>query len=103
MAKRCFRVSSVNVTWPCRSIASTRTGIRGFKRFPQIRSEASHYKVIDPSTPVPKITWVHWVLYNLPPTSNGLAEGVKADAMPAGTMVGLNGWKRAGYNGPCGL
>jgi Raf kinase inhibitor-like YbhB/YbcL family protein len=59
--------------------------------------------VDDPDAPdpkAPKITWVHWVLYNLPPNSN-LAEGVKADAMPAGTMVGLNGWKRAGYNGPC--
>jgi Raf kinase inhibitor-like YbhB/YbcL family protein len=45
------------------------------------------------------MTWVHWVLYNLPPDSTGLAEGVKA--MPAGTMAGLNDWRRADYGGPC--
>src|ERR1017187_9076141 len=34
--------------------------------------------VDDPDAPdpaAPKMTWVHWVLYNLPPTVNGLREG----------------------------
>ncbi len=60
--------------------------------------------VDDPDAPDPKapmMTWVHWVLYNLPPSAIGLAEGVKAGALPAGTMVGLNDWKRASYGGPC--
>lgn len=47
------------------------------------------------------MTWVHWVLYNLPPSSSGLAEGVKADALPPGAEAGLNDWKRASYGGPC--
>ncbi|MGO9545784.1 MAG: YbhB/YbcL family Raf kinase inhibitor-like protein [Rhodomicrobium sp.] len=60
--------------------------------------------VDDPDAPdpkAPKMTWVHWVLYNLPPDSTGLAEGVKADALPAPAMAGLNDWKRPGYGGPC--
>jgi Raf kinase inhibitor-like YbhB/YbcL family protein len=60
--------------------------------------------VDDPDAPDPKaprMTWVHWVLYDLPPTSTGLAEGVTGDALPSGTKVGLNDWKRADYGGPC--
>jgi Raf kinase inhibitor-like YbhB/YbcL family protein len=58
----------------------------------------------DPDAPdpkAPKMTWVHWVLYNLPPTTTGLAEGVAASALPAGTREGKNDWKRTGYGGPC--
>ena len=58
--------------------------------------------VDDPDAPdpkAPKITWVHWVLYNLPPSADGLPEGVPARALPAGTREGLNDWKRPGYGG----
>jgi len=60
--------------------------------------------VDDPDAPdpkAPKMTWVHWVLYNLPPDAGGLPEGVAAGDLPAGTKEGLNDWKRAGYGGPC--
>jgi Raf kinase inhibitor-like YbhB/YbcL family protein len=60
--------------------------------------------VDDPDAPdpkAPKMTWVHWVLYNLPANAMGLAEGVTIKALPTGTMVGLNDWKRASYGGPC--
>ena len=60
--------------------------------------------VDDPDAPdpkAPKMTWVHWVLYSIPPTATGLAEGVKKDALPAGTREGLNDWNRTGYGGPC--
>lgn len=60
--------------------------------------------VDDPDAPdpkAPKRTWVHWVLYNLPPTSTGLPEAVPTGALPAGTLQGLNDWKRTGYGGPC--
>jgi Raf kinase inhibitor-like YbhB/YbcL family protein len=58
--------------------------------------------VDDPDAPdpkAPKLTWVHWVLYNLPPSSTGLPEGVAA--LPPGTKVGVNDWNRADYGGPC--
>jgi len=60
--------------------------------------------VDDPDAPdpaVPKMTWVHWVLYNIPPGATGLPEGVKPGELPKGTKEGLNDWKRTGYGGPC--
>ena len=60
--------------------------------------------VDDPDAPdpaAPKMTWVHWVLYNLPPSSDGLVEAVASKALPSGTLQGLNDWGRTGYGGPC--
>jgi Raf kinase inhibitor-like YbhB/YbcL family protein len=60
--------------------------------------------VDDPDAPdprAPRMTWVHWVLYDIPPTSTGLAEAVEPAALPAGTREGQNDWKRTGYGGPC--
>jgi Raf kinase inhibitor-like YbhB/YbcL family protein len=60
--------------------------------------------VDDPDAPdpaAPKMTWVHWVLYNLPPSCSGLPQAVPADRLPSGTREGLNDWKRTGYGGPC--
>ncbi len=60
--------------------------------------------VDDPDAPdpaAPKMTWVHWVLYNLPAGSTGLPEAVAPAALPAGTREGKNDWKRTGYGGPC--
>jgi Raf kinase inhibitor-like YbhB/YbcL family protein len=58
--------------------------------------------VDDPDAPdpaAPERTWVHWVLYDLPPAAAGLAEGVRA--LPDGTREARNDWKRPGYGGPC--
>lgn len=58
----------------------------------------------DPDAPdpaAPKMTWVHWLLYNLPPGSGGLPEGVAAAALPPGTRGGLNDWRREAWGGPC--
>ncbi len=60
--------------------------------------------VDDPDAPdpaAPKMTWVHWVLYNLAPDTTGLDQGVAPTALPAATLHGKNDWKRTGYGGPC--
>ena len=60
--------------------------------------------VDDPDAPdpkAPKMTWVHWVLYNIPPSFSGLPQAATARDLPAGTKEGLNDWKRTGYGGPC--
>ena len=60
--------------------------------------------VDDPDAPdpaAPRTTWVHWLLYNLPPATAGLPEGVARRELPAGTLEGLNDWQRTGYGGPC--
>ena len=57
--------------------------------------------VDDPDAPdprAPKLTWVHWVLYDLPPSATGLPEG---GALPNGTREGRNDWRKTGYGGPC--
>ena len=58
--------------------------------------------VDDPDAPdpaAPKMTWVHWLLYNLPAETGGLPEATAE--LPAGTLQGLNDWHRTGYGGPC--
>jgi Raf kinase inhibitor-like YbhB/YbcL family protein len=60
--------------------------------------------VDDPDAPdpkAPKMTWVHWVLYNMPADAAVLPEGVKSENLPSGTKEGMNDWKRTGYGGPC--
>ena len=56
----------------------------------------------DPDAPdpaAPRMTWVHWLVYNLPADTTGLPEA--AQSFPAGTLDGLSDWGRAGYAGPC--
>ena len=58
----------------------------------------------DPDAPdpkAPKMTWVHWVLYNIPANTPELVEGILPTNLPSGTMEGLNDWKKTGYGGPC--
>ena len=60
--------------------------------------------VDDPDAPDPanpSMTWVHWVLYNIPATAGSLPEGVKEKDLPKGTLQGLNDWKKTGFGGPC--
>ncbi len=60
--------------------------------------------VDDPDAPdpaAPKMTWVHWILYNIPPSTTSLPPGVSRTDLPPGTREGLNDWKRTGYGGPC--
>lgn len=60
--------------------------------------------VDDPDAPdpaAPKMTYVHWVLYNLPVTSMGLKEAVSSVELPPGTEQGINDWNKIGYGGPC--
>jgi len=54
----------------------------------------------DPDAPVG--TWVHWVLFNLPPSLTQLPEGLPAaQTLENGAIHGTNSWKRVGYGGPC--
>jgi len=56
--------------------------------------------VDDPDAPVGN--WNHWTLWNLPPSSRGLKEGISKEARsPDGSEQGLNDFRKTGYNGPC--
>jgi Raf kinase inhibitor-like YbhB/YbcL family protein len=54
----------------------------------------------DPDAPAG--TWVHWVLYDLPPDARDLAEGLaKQEQLPGGSRQGRNDFRKVGYGGPC--
>lgn len=60
--------------------------------------------VDDPDAPdpkAPKMTWVHWVLYNMPANTTELPESIDIEALPGNTRAGKNDWQRAEYGGPC--
>ena len=60
--------------------------------------------VDDPDAPdpaAPKMTWVHWLLYNIPVTTGGLPKAVTPKDLPPATLEGKNDWQRTGYGGPC--
>lgn len=47
-------------------------------------------------------TWVHWVLYDLPPHVGGLPDGVAATpTLASGARQGRNDFGHIGYGGPC--
>ncbi len=51
--------------------------------------------VDDPDAPAG--TWVHWVLWNIPPATSELGE----NAFPPGALQGKNSWGKNLYGGPC--
>ncbi len=60
--------------------------------------------VEDPDAPdpeAPKTIWVHWILYNIPPAANSLAENATRLGLPPDTLAGRNDWGRSHYRGPC--
>lgn len=71
---------------------------------PPLQTKSLLLIVDDPDAPdpeAPQTTWVHWLLYNIPPDADGLAEGVTDKGLPPGTLQGKNDWGRSGYGGPC--
>ena len=58
----------------------------------------------DPDAPdpkAPKMVWVHWVIYNMPPDTKSLPENAGKARLPQGALLGLNDFKKTGYGGPC--
>ncbi|UOF00485.1 YbhB/YbcL family Raf kinase inhibitor-like protein [Bdellovibrio reynosensis] len=58
--------------------------------------------VDDPDAPdpaAPRLTWVHWVVYNIPPNIDSLPENFRNS--PQGAQEGMNDFKSVGYGGPC--
>ncbi|QEM70192.1 YbhB/YbcL family Raf kinase inhibitor-like protein [Geobacter sp. FeAm09] len=49
----------------------------------------------DPDAPMG--TWVHWVVWNIPPQTRE----IPAHALPSQASEGKNDWHRTGYGGPC--
>jgi len=60
--------------------------------------------VDDPDAPdpaKPQRVYVHWVVYNTPPTATSLPENASKKGLPKGAVQGKNDWGKAEYGGPC--
>ena len=60
--------------------------------------------VDDPDAPdpdAPKLVWVHWILFNIPPEVKSLPEDVNRIGLPPDIVPGVNDFKKTSYGGPC--
>lgn len=60
--------------------------------------------VDDPDAPdpaKPQRVYVHWVVYNIPPSATSLKENASKSGMPKGAVQGRNDWGKTEYGGPC--
>lgn len=60
------------------------------------------FALISDDPDAPGQTWVHWVVYNLPPSTRQLPEAFPPDEeRPDGMRQGMTDFGRVGYGGPC--
>jgi Raf kinase inhibitor-like YbhB/YbcL family protein len=88
-----------------KAIPSQYTGT-GVDASPPLRWESApagtkSFALICDDPDAPGSTWVHWVIYCLPPATAELRANVPvSEVLPDGAMQGLNDFGRIGYGGP---
>lgn len=64
--------------------------------------QAKSIALISDDPDAPRGTWVHWVIFNIPPRSTGLPEGVPhKEVLENGAAQGINDSNEVGYGSPC--
>lgn len=67
-----------------------------------IPSGTKSIAIISDDPDAPMGTWVHWVIFDIPPDVKGLSEGVPKDKiLKDGSRQGINDSHKIGYDGPC--
>jgi len=70
-------------------------------RWPDPPGDTRGFALVCEDPDAPRGTFTHWVLFNLPPESRELGEGVPPEAtLPDGTAQGTNDFGKVGYGGP---
>jgi Raf kinase inhibitor-like YbhB/YbcL family protein len=65
-------------------------------------SGTKSFALISDDPDAPAGTWVHWVIYNIPPEVTKLDEQIKPEKeFKTGMRQGNNDWPKIGYGGPC--
>ena len=60
------------------------------------------FTLISDDPDAPAGTWVHWVIYDIPPDTGGLEEGIpKTEELANGAKQGMTDFRKVGYGGPC--
>ncbi len=67
-------------------------------RWQDFPEETRSFVLICDDPDAPNQTWDHWILYNIPPHMNVLAEGL--NYLPKEIQILKNGWGRKEYGGP---
>src|SRR5262245_2930736 len=65
-----------------------------------VPEDAKSLALIVDDPDAPRGTYVHWILYDLPPSATGLSEGMREGTLPMGARAGKNDAKTIGYVGP---
>ena len=67
-----------------------------------VPAEAESLALIVDDPDAPNRTWVHWVLYGLPPDTRSVPESVSPEPEgPGGARQGENDFGNLGWGGPC--
>ena len=72
--------------------------------WPNTPKNAASLALLVEDPDAPRGTFIHWVLYDLPPTQTSLPEGVPKDSelgQLGGARQGKTGFGSIGYGGPC--
>jgi len=65
-------------------------------------AETKSFALISDDPDAPVGDWVHWVVWNIPPSKTGFGENFSKDAiLPDGTTQGINSSKNTGWDSPC--
>lgn len=70
--------------------------------FAGVPAEAKSLALISDDPDAPAGTWVHWVIFNIPPGEKGLPRNIPPHKeLPSGARQGTTDFRRIGYGGPC--
>jgi hypothetical protein len=64
-------------------------------------TETKSIAIIADDPDAPGKTWVHWLIWNLPPSFKSLDENIEPSDELAGATQGTTDFGRVGYGGPC--
>jgi Raf kinase inhibitor-like YbhB/YbcL family protein len=67
-----------------------------------VPAEAKSIALIMDDPDAPRGTWVHWILFNIPPDTKSLAQNIpRTPSLTNGAKHGNNSWPKMSYGGPC--
>lgn len=69
--------------------------------FHNVPKEAKNIAIIADDPDAPMGTWVHWVIYNIPPDTTHLKEGFPEGMKVGNICQGINDFRKYSYGGPC--
>ena len=65
--------------------------------FSEVPDEAKSLVLINDDPDAPEQTWVHWIVWNIDPST----EYIEENSIPAGSVEGVTSFGKRGYGGPC--